>query len=442
MVSTPSRVAVLGFGVTGRSVVRHFLALGAQVTVVDTRAAQSVPSELARATFHWRSEGWSGLDVDVAILSPGLAMDSCLVRSTLAAGVPVLSDIDVFFEQAAAPVVGITGTNGKSTVTSLVGHLLESAGYKVGVGGNLGEPALDLLDPANEYYVLELSSFQLERSRHARLSRATVLNLSEDHIDQHGSFSAYQAAKRRIYQRAEFCIYNRADLATRPLSVSDSASFGLSEPVDSSEWGLTRREGVSWICRGEALVCRTDAQPLVGTHNLMNIMAACALVDGLVDLALIREALRRFKGLPHRYERVAEIAGVTYIDDSKATNLGATLAALDGLDQGQRFVLIAGGDAKGADLEPLAGPLAAGARAVIALGQDGPAVQDIAGKAGVENHAVSSLAEAVQIAADLAHEGDLVLLSPACASIDMFSDYMQRGRLFQKAVRDLPGCAL
>lgn len=442
VVRTAPHVAVLGFGVTGRSVARHFLARGAEVTALDTRDPQPVPEELAQVTVHWQCQKWPDTDVDMAILSPGLPMDSCLVRTTRAAGVAVSSDIDVFFEEVAAPVIGITGTNGKSTVTSLVGHLLKTAGFRVGVGGNLGEPALDLLDSALDYYVLELSSFQLERSRYARLARAVVLNLSEDHIDQHGSFGVYQAAKRRIYERAECCIFNRADPRTQPSVVEGAISFGLTEPASATDWGLIEREGTAWISRGEATVCPVDALPLAGAHNVMNVLAACALVDGIVDLAALPEGLSAFEGLPHRFEKVAEVDGVTYIDDSKATNLGATLAALDGLDNEQRFILIAGGDAKGADLTPLARPFAAGARAVIVLGQDGRSIQDIADTTGVMSKAVSNLDDAVRIAADLAHAGDLVLLSPACASIDMFANYAERGRLFQAAVDKLLRSAL
>ena len=442
MTRTVHRVAVLGFGVTGRSVARHFLARGAEVTALDTRDPQPIPEELAQVTVHWQCKEWLDVGADRAILSPGLPMDSCLVRSTLAAGVAVSSDIDVFFEEVAAPVIGITGTNGKSTVTSLAGHLLKTAGYRVGVGGNLGEPALDLLDSAVDYYVLELSSFQLERSQFAQLAKAVVLNLSEDHIDQHGSFGVYQAAKRRIYEQAECCIFNRADPLTRPTLLEGAVSFGLTEPAGVSEWGLIEQDGTPWISRGEAEVCPVDALPLAGAHNVMNVLAACALVDGIVDRVLLPEGLATFQGLPHRFEKVAEVDGVTYVDDSKATNLGATLAALDGLDNGQPFVLIAGGDAKGADLTPLARPFAAGARAVIVLGQDGPSIQDVAEKTGVMSKAVSNLDDAVRTAADLAHVGDLVLLSPACASIDMFANYAERGRLFQAAVDKLSRCAL
>ncbi|NKC00965.1 MAG: UDP-N-acetylmuramoyl-L-alanine--D-glutamate ligase [Pseudomonadales bacterium] len=429
-------VTILGFGVTGESAARHFLAQGATVTVVDTRPERAVPQDLAAATYLWRSTQFPAEPADIVVVSPGLSMNSCLLRSAQAAGVPLLSDIDVFLAAARAPVIGITGTNGKSTVTSLVGHLLKEAGFQVGVGGNLGEAALSLLRPDVDFYVLELSSFQLERSDVSKLDRAAILNVTEDHIDQHGSLTAYADAKRKIYAGATLRVFNRTDDTTKPRDGA-GISFASGPPNNELEWGIVDRDDDQWIARGDVLLQRVADLPLGGLHNATNVMAACALVAGLVSDAQISAALRSYEGLPHRFETVLEIAEVTYVDDSKATNVGATVAALEGLEREQRVVLIAGGDAKGAELGELRASLGGHARAVVTLGKDGPQIAALARELGIPFVEVSTMTESVRVAAGYAQPGDIVLLSPACSSLDMFASFDERGRLFQEAVSKL-----
>lgn len=429
----PNHVTILGFGVTGESVARYFLQQHAAVTVIDTRPEKEVPKDLSAATYFWESTDLPAGRTDLVVVSPGLAMDSCLLRAARKSGVPLLSDIDVFLGAADGPVIGITGTNGKSTVTSLVGHLLKAGGYGVGVGGNLGQAALSLLQPDIEFYVLELSSFQLERSDVSRLERAAILNISEDHLDQHGSLAAYADAKRKIYHGAEYRVFNRADVRTKP-DDGVGISFGLGAPESEREWGLVTHGGESWIARGEQQIHRLKQLPLGGLHNAINVMAACALVAGWVPDAQISAALQSYAGLPHRFEKVQDFGGVAYVDDSKATNVGATVAALEGLGRDQKIVLIAGGDAKGADLGALRTSLGLHARAIVTLGKDGPQIAALARNLCIPCAEVSTMADSVRVATEFAETGDIVLLSPACSSLDMFSSFNERGRLFQDAV--------
>ena len=433
------RVAVIGFGVTGQSIVRHLRRVEepTEIVVLDTRSPiDDLPVEMADADIRWQSKGMPREHFDRIIVSPGLSMDSCLMQGALTSGLPILSDIDLFFAHARAPVIGITGTNGKSTVTSLVGHMLQGAGYKTGVGGNLGEAALDLLDDEVDCYVLELSSFQLERSKEHSFQAAVVLNISDDHIDQHGSFANYKDAKHRIFANAKKRVFNRDDPHTGN-DEAGSVSFGSSEPRTAQEWGLTQRDGKSWIAVGGQLVAAVDALPLDGAHNVLNAMAACALVDGTIPCDQMAEAIEGFAGLEHRFESVGFVHDVQYVNDSKATNVGATVAALAGLPSSQGVVLIAGGDAKGADLSVLKPAFQSSVKALIALGVDRDKIMDVAEEAGVSACAVETIEEAVVQASSLAAAGDMVLLSPACASLDMFRNYAERGRRFRQAVEEM-----
>lgn len=427
-------VAVLGYGVTGRSVVRHLRRCGRPVLVLDTRAA---PADAGSLDFDcmWQVTRWPGLQVEYAVVSPGLSLDSCLVRSARAAGVILRSDIDLFFDAVRAPVIGITGTNGKSTVTALVGHILECGGFDTGVGGNLGDAALDLLDDRRDYYVLELSSFQLERSGALGVAAAVLLNVSQDHLDEHGDMASYTAAKQRIFDVAERCVFNRGDPATRP--AGDAVSFGLDAPSRPKDWGVLEGDDGPQLGRGEDMLCAIGDLPLKGGHNVANMLAACALVDGLVKDATLVAGLATFAGLEHRFVEVAVVDGVVYVNDSKATNVGATAAALEGLDPVPRVILIGGGDAKGADLAPLADLLKSRVRHVVALGKDGAALTRVAADAGVEAELCDDIARAVARAAAVARPGDMVLLSPACSSLDMFENYADRGNQFARAVHRL-----
>lgn len=426
------RAAVLGYGVTGESVVRYLLREGIEPVVLDTRPV--FKTELPSVEFIFDSVRWPKLDVDFAVVSPGLAMDSCLVAGAAADGIELRSDIDLFFGAVAVPVIGITGTNGKSTVTSLAGHIVNCAGRSCGVGGNLGVAALDIIDDRHECYVLELSSFQLERSREHAFHAATVLNVTEDHLDKHADMRAYVSSKQRIYTNSAHNVYNRADPLTRPHRLEGAVSFGLDAPLRPGDWGMRQRQGQRWMARGDRDVCSRDALGLPGAHNELNALAACALTAQLVPVSDMVPGLSSFSGLAHRFETVRVVAGVTYVNDSKATNLGATMAALTGMPAANQVVLIAGGDAKGVDLSPLAAVLPGRVRVMVTLGADGPQLLEIARRAGVETHACDSLEDAVRFAAGCAVEGDTVLLSPACASLDMFSSYVERGERFAAAV--------
>ena len=429
------KVAVIGFGVTGESVVRHLLAHSKEVVVLDTRPERAVDAQ--GVDIVWECRHWPDIDVDYAVLSPGLDMDSCLVASARDAGVQLCSDIDLFFDAATAPVIGITGTNGKSTVTSLVGHVLNHAGISCGVGGNLGVAALDLLDEEHACYVLELSSFQLERSQLHEYRASTILNLSEDHLDKHTSMRAYTSSKHKIYATAGRCVFNRDDLATLPPKPEAGVSFGAKEPLRDQDWGIRSQDGLRYLARGDKLICTVDTLPLSGHHNEQNALAACALLDDWLAEDEIARGLASFKGLPHRFEVVQTVAGITYINDSKATNLGATVAALAGMPVRNQVILIAGGDAKGVDLSPLGSELTGRVSLLIALGKDGSHLQSVASHVGVNNTAAVDMLQAVELAHMAAAPGDTVLLSPACASLDMFESYAQRGSRFVEAVHGL-----
>lgn len=441
---TKPKTLVIGLGITGLSCVRY-LAASDDLTVIDTRGEPpgladfrrefpDVPLQLGAARIEHAA------DFDRVVVSPGISLDAPLLAN-LPAGVPLVSDIDLFCEAAAAPIVGVTGTNGKSTVTSLVGHLLNSAGIRAVVGGNLGDAALSLLDRRAEVYVLELSSFQLERMAGHRFRAATVLNVTEDHLDRHGSMAAYVAAKQRIYRNCGLAVAHRGEAATYPETDCPLTTFGDDAP-EEGHWGIRIRDGERWLVRGETPVIRASTLPLAGVHNEQNVLAAMALTSAFeVSLAALAEGVRDFSGLPHRCQRVGEVGGVTYINDSKATNVGATEAALLGLGctlptDAPHIVLIAGGDGKGADFRVLADVVGRFVKALVLLGRDAPALQAALGEQ-TETHRVDDMDQAVALAAGIARPGDLVLLSPACASLDMYRNFAARGDHFARAVEGL-----
>lgn len=430
-------IAILGFGVTGQSVARFLLAQGIAPRVFDTRENLVLPEEFVDLDITWRAKPQDMASCATAYVSPGLSLASCELEAARAAGVRLRSDIDLFFDHVPAPVLGITGTNGKSTVTTMVEHVLRASHVAAAAGGNLGLPALDLLDDEVQCYVLELSSFQLQRSEILPLRAATVLNISADHIDMHGDYANYVASKRRIYDAAAYKVWNRDDSATKPDPTgTNDVSFGLSCPTAEHEYGIGVCDGERMLMRGTETLAVIDELPLAGSHNELNALASFAMVDGLgavTDLG----SLASFAGLAHRFEFVADIDGVRYINDSKATNVGSTIAALDGLPEGQTTILIAGGDAKGADLGPLAPRLHTRVRCVLSLGVDAHAIEAQAEVAGVQSQRCDSLDDAVARAARIAAPGDTVLLSPACASLDMFDNYARRGEAFCAAVAEL-----
>lgn len=440
------RTAIIGMGVTGLSCLRYVAAREASAPLVlDTRDAPP-NAEAARrlcpdAEYRFGAAACRASFEGVArvIVSPGVSLDHELVRRAAAAGAAVDSDIDVFCEAAPAPIYAVTGTNGKSTVTALAGHLLAGLGRNPGVGGNIGEPALDLLDEARDCYVLELSSFQLERLREQAFAAATILNVTEDHLDRHGSMANYAASKQRIYRRTAVAVANRADPLTLPeATVPELVTFGPDAPA-AGQWGLIDVNGATTLTRGDEPLLGAAELPIAGLHNALNALAACALVSAAdAPLADLAAGLRSFRGLPHRCLTVAERGGVRFVDDSKATNVGATLAALEGLGDASRrhLVLIAGGDGKGAEFGALAESVGRYVKALVLFGQDAPRLElALADRAPVTR--VADMPQAVAAAAAAAQPGDVVLLSPACASLDMFRNYAHRGEVFAAAVEAL-----
>lgn len=440
----PTVHAIIGFGVTGRSVARYLLRNGIPCVAFDTRSPQPVAEEFRGIEVHWQIEQWPEArlgeclsDIGRLVVSPGLPLDLAILSVARTLKLPIVSDIDLFFEATGAPVIGVTGTNGKSTVVSLVGHIFNCLGQACGVGGNIGLAALDLLVEPRERYVLELSSFQLERSAVLPFAAATVLNISDDHIDHHGSMQNYRCAKLRIYCGAERRIFNRGDLMTQPYESEQTTSFGLDAPGDAKSYGVVQSKAERWITRGDELVLPVDQLRLKGTHNQLNVMAALALVDSVLDPQDAAPAAAQFSSLDHRFQFIRTLDDVTYINDSKATNVGATLAALQGIGPDERTILIAGGDAKGADLQALAPALTESVAGVVALGKDAAAVSAVAATVGVDFVQVRDMAEGVVAARRMAAHADMVLLSPACSSLDMYRNFAERGELFAQAVHRL-----
>ena len=442
------RTLIVGLGVTGLSCLRH-LAGSDDLVVLDTRTE---PPCLGQAMAeHPDLDYRLGTDeielrrFDRVVMSPGLSLQSPLAQRILAADRPVLSDIDLFCRAVDEPIFAVTGTNGKSTVTTVVGHALAGLNHRPGVGGNLGDAALDLIRPDCDCYVLELSSFQLERMQTYPYQAATILNISADHLDQHGGMEDYRRAKLRIYRAAERTVANRDDpltLPDDPRALERLVTFGADAPL-AGHWGIRVKDGVRWLSRGEEGVLEAARLPLAGAHNEANFMAALALLHGGGELGVgpsleaLGEAVLGYKGLAHRCEVVSVVGGVTYVNDSKATNPGATQAALASLSaRPGDITLIAGGVGKGADFGPLGDLIAKRVRRLIAVGQDGPAIAEAAGR---RTQVVRSrcLADAVRLAAKEAEPGDTVLLSPACASFDHFRDFQDRGETFRALVGEL-----
>ncbi|WP_339081419.1 UDP-N-acetylmuramoyl-L-alanine--D-glutamate ligase [Pseudomonas sp. TMP9] len=436
---------VVGLGKSGMSLVRFLTRQGLPFAVVDTRAN---PPELAtlREQFPQVEVRCGELDVDFLcraselLISPGLAIATPALQAAAARGVKLSGDIDLFARYAKAPIIAITGSNAKSTVTTLVGEMAAAAGKKVAVGGNLGTPALDLLDDSIELYVMELSSFQLETTDQLNAEVATCLNISEDHMDRYADLPAYHLAKHRIFRGARQVVVNRDDALSRPL-VADQLPcwyFGLGKP-DFKRFGLIEENGEK--CLGYQFAALLPARELKirGAHNQSNALAALALGHAVgLPFEPMLATLKQFAGLPHRCQWVGEHSGVSYYDDSKATNVGAALAAIEGLgaDIAGKLVLIAGGDGKGADFSALRAPVGRYCRAVVLLGRDAELLAATLGEA-VPLVRVKTLEEAVLRAAELTEAGDAVLLSPACASLDMFKNFEERGRLFAQAVEGL-----
>jgi UDP-N-acetylmuramoylalanine--D-glutamate ligase len=441
------RTLVVGLGVTGLSVARYLLAQGVRVAITDSRENPPGLDQL-QAEYPDLGVFLGGFDdavfeqADLLVLSPGVPLATPQVRAAVARGVIVVGDVELFARAAKAPVVAITGSNGKSTVTTLVGEMARAAGRKVAVGGNLGTPALDLLSDDVELYVLELSSFQLETTSSLQAAVAAVLNVQPDHMDRYPDIETYADAKARVFQGAGLGIYNADDPRVMGMQGSDSRwLFTLGQPQDNETFGLRVVDGHEWLCRGTQALLPANALLIPGRHNLANALAAMAIGVGLgIELDVMVAVLGSFRGLPHRTEFVAEINDVRWYNDSKATNVGAAHAALEGMHQGDdsRAVVILGGDCKGAEFDELSGTLAECARAVVLIGRDAEQIRAVVPSV-CEVAVANTMEQAVARAAELAQPGDHVLLSPACASFDMFRNFAERGDVFRATVRRFLG---
>ncbi len=487
---TGKHALVLGLGESGLAIAHWLARAGARLRVADTRP---MPERLAglrellpTAEFIAGEFTPSLLDaIDLVLLSPGLSPGKELAAILPAAQekqIPVWGEIELFAQALAAlkeernyqpKVLAITGTNGKTTVTSLTGHLCRAAGLSVKVAGNISPAALDVLrealdqDSLPDCWVLELSSFQLWSTHTLDADAATVLNLTQDHLDWHGDMEAYAHAKQRIFGTNTLRVLNRDDARVMKMTGKDASvvSFGTDAPTEADCLGLQEEHGMRWLMlavsteekgekkrRGKAKLetelfmtrlMPADALKIRGRHNATNVLAALALCRAIdLPLAPLLHAARQYKGEPHRVESVTTIAGVEYVDDSKGTNVGATIAALEGLGDlsagdEPRLILLAGGDGKGQDFSALAGPVKRHAKAVMLIGRDAPAIREALNSTGVSLTDCWTLEQAVERAAEIATEGDIVLLSPACASFDMFTNYAHRAEVFINAVREI-----
>jgi UDP-N-acetylmuramoylalanine--D-glutamate ligase len=446
--ASATSAVIVGLGKTGFSCARYLHRHGWRIAVTDTREN---PPELAklRALDPQIPVRLGGLDTKLlddalcVVVSPGVSLSEGFFTEARRRGLEVVGDVELFARAVDAPVVGITGTNGKSTVTTLIGRMASRAGLNVRVGGNLGEPVLDLLSAAEsdarqtELYVLELSSYQLESTVSLDLKAGAVLNVTPDHMDRYATIEDYAAAKARIFARCDVAVINLDD----PLVVAmgrpgqQTIGFSLRASIGADYAVVTGADNQWWLARHGEQLMPVAHMKISGLHNAANALAALALGEALgLPLPVMLDELREFPGLPHRSQWVAEVNGVTYVNDSKGTNVGATLAAVAGMSG--PLVMIAGGDGKNQDFAPLADAFRGKVHHAVLIGRDAQAIADVlVGVCSVERAA--TLEEAVRASARAARPGDTVLLSPACASLDMFRDYTHRGAVFTQAVKDL-----
>ncbi len=444
--TSEEKTLIVGLGKTGLSCARYLAAQGVSVAVTDSREhppglekLQASYPDLALFVGGFLPEVF--LAANRLVVSPGIPLSEPLIQAARDNGAEVFGDIELFAREVKVPVVAITGSNGKSTVTTLLGEMARTAGIKVAVGGNLGEPALDLLDDEVALYVLELSSFQLESTFSLKPAAAVVLNISADHMDRYPDIDAYARTKAAVYRDAGVAVINRDDPLASVMGSQVKASIGftLAEP-EGEDFGLRAHQGATWLARGDTALMPIDELHIKGSHNLANVLAALALGSAVgLPMNAMLSALHTYGGLPHRTQWIAEKRGVQWYNDSKGTNVGATIAALRGLHPlsgDGRTVLIAGGECKGADFSQLASVAELTTRAVVLIGRDAPLLEAVLQENCRLIHA-DSLEDAVNKAAELAHPGDRVLLSPACASFDMFRNFEERGEVFMRAVEAL-----
>ena len=441
------RIVILGIGITGLSCARFLHRHDIAFAVNDSRAMPISPGDFkhqfADNTLvfgHWDQALIA--QADILIVSPGIDITAPEISDAINKNCDVIGDIELFCRLSDTPILAVTGSNGKSTVVSMLNYVGNGLGYRVQLGGNIGLPVLDQIDQEKaDFIVLELSSFQLETVKSMKPLAATVLNLSDDHLDRHKTIENYGAIKQSIYQNSTYALYNRNDNATKPdacYANSQQVSFG-SEPAQSGDFGIAELDGVSYLMLGDKPLCTLAELPLQGIHNALNYLAVLALGKCAGwDLTSVLASLMTFKGLAHRCEVIETNDGIRWINDSKATNVGATLAAIEGLSptlQGNKLILIAGGDGKGADFSPLTPALTQHVDYLITIGKDGRNIASLRTpeQADKTSH-LDSLSAAVKLARTLANAGDMVLLSPACASLDMFANYVERGVVFIKSV--------
>ena len=455
------QVLVLGLGDTGLSALRWLARQGSILSVADTRKTPPgiamLKAELPQVKVHsgnFQSAIFES--VDLIVISPGVPLSTPEVQAAVTRGTPVVGDVELFSQKIAGnaqysqtKIIGITGANGKTTVTTLVGEMCKAAGLKTIVAGNIGLPVLDILSMnVPDVVVLELSSFQLETTYSLNTGASVVLNVTEDHMDRYTSFEDYAAAKERIFAHALVKVVNREDdysLAMGLSAMTDSSStivsFGLNTPSNKQDFGLMSKAGVTYLAQGTTPLLPLDEMKLSGLHNAANALAALALCRAIgLDFTPLLNTLKSFKGLPHRVEWVANIHDIDFYDDSKGTNVGATCAAIAGMTKNrkaQKVVLIVGGDGKGQDFSPLLQAVENNARAAVLIGRDAPIIEQALSVSDIPRYLAEDLPEAVNIAYKVAKKGDAVLLSPACASFDMFKNYVHRAEVFIAAVKKL-----
>lgn len=450
LITSDKRRIIIGLGQTGQSIARFFASRGLPFAACDTRESgaaidafklQCPDVELQTGPLNgeWLSQA------DELVISPGVAKDQPAIQAAIASGAKLIGDIDLFAREVSAPIIAITGSNGKSTVTTLVWQMAIDSGCRAEIGGNIGIPVLDLLaKPAAELYVIELSSFQLETTHDLKASAATVLNMSADHMDRYDGMQGYHAAKHRIYRHCQQAIFNREDALSRPLvpNSTKQISFGLGAP-DLNQYGRLMVAGKTWLARGAEALMPVNDMKMRGEHNELNALAALALCEsqGLDQTSLLK-TLSQFPGLEHRCQWIAEQDDISWFNDSKGTNLGATLAAVVGLgetqEQSRSLILITGGQAKGQDFSDLKDPAKRYLKSLILIGEDR---QQMASEVSFDTtYFADSLKDAVRLALSQADSGDAVLLSPACASFDMFSGFEDRGHQFVAAVKEVLSC--
>lgn len=437
---------VAGLGISGVAVVNFLHKQGYRVAVTDSRqnppGHDQIPAEIQTSFGELDLELL--LSAEEIVISPGLDPKIEQIQEAVKQGIPVVSEIQILRRATDKPIVAITGSNAKSTVTTLMGIMAQAAGKKVAVGGNLGRPALDLTNDDPELYILELSSFQLEATSNLNADVAVVLNMSEDHLDRHGDMFGYYTAKHRIFQGVKKVVYNRDDSLTRPLvpDATPMQSFGLNAP-DMNQFGILKdTDGTIWLARGRERLLKSEDMYIQGTHNVANALACLALGEA-IDLPLdtMLETLKTFKGLEHRCEFVKEVKQVRYYNDSKGTNIGATLAAIDGLGaaievKGGKVAIILGGQGKGQDFTALRESLTKYVKVAVLIGEDAPIIEQAIQGTTTLLHA-QTFKEAVELCKKNTQANDVVLLSPACASFDMFTGYPQRGHQFVELVNAL-----